>query len=125
MTQTIIENLRRTFAKRFRFENERDLGLREIMKVVRALIGGFIFSILVEIFLRVSPHTSLPAILDWIVAPGFLPLMLFYPCGNPPEVIEAFRREWLLIGYIINFLLYSILIYGILWIRENRKLKLK
>ena len=84
------------------------------------MAGGLVLLRAVEIFLRISPHTPLPGLLDFVVAPGFFGLMLFGPDGMPPAETAAAIREWLIYGYVFNFLLYSVIVYLVLWWHDRR-----
>jgi hypothetical protein len=85
------------------------------------MAGGLLLVGLVEIFHRVSPYLRLPVILDFLIAPGFIPMLLFYPDGAPPTQLAAFNRQWLIIGYVFNFVLYTAIVYLIFWWRDRRR----
>ena len=90
------------------------------MRLLKAMVGGLLLVGLVEVFHRVSPYLRLPVILDFLIAPGFIPMLLFYPDGAPPAEVASFNRLWLIIGYVFNFVLYTSIVYVILWWRGRR-----
>ena len=74
--------------------------------------------------LFISQKMSLPPILDFIVAPGFLLVVLSVPCGVPPEVHRQYLIEGIIIGFMFNVAVYSLLAYALLRWRQNKALRL-
>ena len=83
---------------------------------------GVIIQGLVLLFLYFSPRTSLPPILDWILAPGFLLLVWFpFEGGLPPGIAESEHRSLIVIGAVINVAIYASIVFVILRLRDKLK----
>ena len=67
---------------------------------------GMILQVIVVVFWIVSSRWKLPAIWDYIVAPGMFPTSLYID-GGPPASVMA-------VCFIINIGIYSLLSYGAL-----------
>ena len=93
-------------------------------RLLYSLLWGLLLLGAMQLFIMLTPLTSLPPILDYLAAPGFFVVYLFRPCGVPEEVHRAAIRELVVISYIVNFVIYTALVHGILWLREHRSLRL-
>lgn len=91
-----------------------------------SLLLALISQGIVLLILCLTPHTSLPPILDYVIAPGLIPAVIWVSsnCGLPPWEAEAARRDAVIVGGILNFVAYAITIYGILcWRGRNVDLR--
>jgi hypothetical protein len=96
-----------------------------VRRILKSAGLGLLALSAVELFLRISPHTALPPILDYLLAPGLIPLVLFLPCGpRPPGELEAYLFQWLWISRAVDFTLYSLIAWGIVWMRSRQRLRL-
>ena len=81
-----------------------DHSQRELMKRFFLFIfWGIGIQIFVLGFWMISKEWDLPAVLDYIVAPGMFPAAFFIDGGPPRSVI--------VVGFIINIGIYSLLSY--------------
>ena len=88
-----------------------------------ALLFGLITQALVWLFWQLTPHTSLPPILDWVIAPGFIPIAYLFPVEGclPPGAVDPIHRMAITLGFILNIMFYAAAVYAVLSWRAGRK----
>jgi len=71
-----------------------------------SLAGAIVIQFLVVVFWTVSKQWNLPAVWDYVVAPGMLPTNFYVDSGPPKNVV--------VVCFLVNIGIYALLSYAAL-----------
>jgi hypothetical protein len=89
-------------------------------RLVHSVLLGLSVQGVVLPLLFIRPWIHVPSISDYVIAPGLITVALFDPCSVSCEEYQAYVIKALVVGLMLNVMVYSFIAYRLLKWRQNK-----